>query len=93
MRNNPNQFPLDKFSEFTELLLSRLDTLEELLTQKEVAKIEKPITRLDLCKHLGISLPTARNMEKKGLITRLKTGSRVVRYDLNKCLTSIESKK
>lgn len=78
-----------------EIILSKLEELElkfasignpPVLTSSEI------IDRLELCKRLAITEPTAIRWEKKGHIPSFRIGSNV-RYNWHKVLEALESRK
>jgi hypothetical protein len=88
MKSNP-AFTLDRFPEAIQALMSRIDNLEERLTQKEVVQLIKPVTRAELCRHFRVSVPTVVKWEKRNLIPSMNIGS-AKRYDLAKVQKAIE---
>lgn len=84
---------LDRFPDAIQLILDRLDELEEKLDKREPsANSVKPITTAELCDHLGLTEPTIIRMRKKNLIPWFSPGGRAVRYNLADVLKALEKK-
>lgn len=88
--NSIPQFSLDRFPEAMNLLLTRIDHLEEIICQKEPQlSVDRPITTKELCAHLGVTEPTIIRWKKKGKIPYFRIGS-AIRFNLKEVLKSLQ---
>ena len=77
-----------------ELINTRLIAIESLLTKPLDAIVNEPaeiINRIELCKRLDITEPTAIRWEKKGKIPSFRIGSNV-RYNWINVISQLEGK-
>lgn len=92
--NSHPRITLDQFPEAVELLLSEINELKALITEKQAVgndHQERPITTKQLCEHLGITEPTVIRWKKKGKIPYMRIGASV-RFNLKDVLKALEKK-
>ena len=71
-------------------LLEEVQALKAMLSHKESpVNSTKPVTTQELCKFLGVSVPTVIRWRKKEVIPFYTIGS-AVRYDLQKVVKALE---